>query len=52
LEYNNLIDEPPQRREQFLLEWENPLKCEKCGARFRLRHRFKEHKNESHAQMT
>jgi uncharacterized C2H2 Zn-finger protein len=48
LESNSLVDELQQRREQFLLEWEKPLKCEKCGARFRLRHKFEEHKNEFH----
>ena len=40
---------PEQRRERFLLEFENPFKCEKCNQRFKKKKHLIEHKNEVHS---
>ncbi len=32
---------PEQRRERFLLEFENPFKCEKCNQRFKKKKYFR-----------
>ncbi|HEY7080554.1 MAG TPA: hypothetical protein VH500_12690 [Nitrososphaeraceae archaeon] len=40
---------PKQRRERFLLEFENPFKCEKCNQRFKKKKDLREHKNEVHS---
>lgn len=40
---------PEQRRERFLLEFENPFKCEKCNQRFKKKKYLVEHKNEVHS---
>ncbi|MFY9799113.1 MAG: C2H2-type zinc finger protein [Candidatus Nitrosopolaris sp.] len=38
-----------ERRARFLLEFENPFKCEKCGERFKRKKHLQEHKDESHS---
>lgn len=32
---SGLVEGPQERRARFLLEFENPFKCEKCGERFK-----------------
>jgi hypothetical protein len=46
---DKLTRNPQDLRTNFLLEWEYPLKCEKCGTRFKGRQKFREHKSEVHA---
>ena len=46
---HGISDDWQHRRAQFLLEWKNPLKCEKCGTRFKWKRKFKEHEKEFHA---
>jgi len=38
-----------ERRARFLLEFENPFKCEKCGERFKRKKYLQEHKEEKHS---
>ena len=49
MDYSLSQDSPQERRAKFILEYENPFKCEKCGARFREKQKFKEHKSEFHS---
>jgi hypothetical protein len=46
---NSLVEEPGEKRARFLLEFENPFKCEKCGERFRKKKQLREHKEEVHS---
>ncbi len=46
---NSLVEEPEEKRARFLLEFENPFKCEKCGERFRKKKHLREHKEEVHS---
>jgi hypothetical protein len=46
---NSLVEEPEEKRARFLLEFENPFKCEKCGERFRKKKQLREHKEEVHS---
>ena len=46
---NSLVEEPEEKRARFLLEFENPIKCEKCGERFRKKKQLREHKEEVHS---
>jgi hypothetical protein len=46
---NRLVEEPEEKRARFLLEFENPFKCEKCGERFRKKKQLREHKEEVHS---
>jgi PHP family Zn ribbon phosphoesterase len=32
---SSIVETPQQRRERFLLEFERPFRCEKCGGRFK-----------------
>jgi uncharacterized C2H2 Zn-finger protein len=40
---------PKQRRERFLLEFENPFECKICNRRFKKKKDLTEHKNEDHS---
>ena len=40
---------PEQRRERFLLEFENPFECKICNRRFKKKKDLTEHKNEDHS---
>ncbi|MFY9870090.1 MAG: hypothetical protein WAK17_10260 [Candidatus Nitrosopolaris sp.] len=42
-------EEQQQRRVRFLLEFDSPYKCVKCGGRFRMKKHLKEHKEEIHS---
>jgi hypothetical protein len=46
---NRLVEEPEEKRARFLLEFENPFECEKCGERFRKKKQLREHKEEVHS---
>jgi uncharacterized Zn-finger protein len=41
--------EAQERRTRFLLEFEKPFKCEKCGERFKKKKYLREHKEEAHS---
>jgi hypothetical protein len=49
IELDSLVEEPEEKRARFLLEFENPFKCEKCGERFRKKKQLREHKEEVHS---
>jgi hypothetical protein len=49
LDSKSLIEDPQERRARFLLEFENPFKCEKCGERFRRKRYSQEHKEGVHS---
>jgi uncharacterized Zn-finger protein len=49
LDSESLIEDPQERRKRFLLEFENPFKCDKCGERFRRKKHLQEHKEEIHS---
>jgi len=42
-------EEQQGRRARFILEFENPFRCSKCGERFRKKKQLKEHKEEVHS---
>ena len=46
---NSLVEDPKEKRARFLLEFENPFKCEKCGERFKKKKQLREHKEEVHS---
>jgi len=48
LDSNSLV-EAQDRRARFLLEFEKPFKCEKCGERFKKKKYLREHKEEAHS---
>ena len=43
------IETPEERKKRFLLEFENPFKCEKYGERFKKKKQMREHKEEVHS---
>jgi len=49
LDSKSLVEDPQERRARFLLEFENPFKCEKCGNRFRRKRNLQEHKEDVHS---
>ena len=49
IELDSLVEEPEEKRARFLLEFENPFKCEKCGERFKKKKQLREHKEEIHS---
>ena len=44
-----LMETPEERRRRFLLEFEEPFKCEKCNERFKKKKYLREHKTEVHS---
>jgi hypothetical protein len=46
---NSLVDDPTERTKRFVLEFEKPYKCDKCGERFRKKKYLREHKADVHS---
>ena len=44
-----VVETPEERRKRFLIEFEKPLKCEKCNEGFKKNKHLKEHKIEVHS---
>ncbi|MGA9172033.1 MAG: hypothetical protein WCF03_21565 [Nitrososphaeraceae archaeon] len=49
MDSKNLVEDAQERRARFLLEFEKPVKCEKCGERFGKKKHLREHKEEVHS---
>jgi hypothetical protein len=49
LDSKGLVEDPQERRALFLLEFEHPFKCEKCGERFRRKRYLQQHKVDVHS---
>jgi hypothetical protein len=48
-ESSSMLESPEEKKRRFLIEFENPFKCDKCSERFRKKKYLKEHKSETHA---
>ncbi|HEY6536970.1 MAG TPA: hypothetical protein VN704_03700 [Verrucomicrobiae bacterium] len=48
-ESSSILESPEEKKRRFLIEFENPFKCDKCSERFRKKKYLKEHKSEAHA---
>ncbi|KAA2280329.1 MAG: hypothetical protein AB7V56_04095 [Candidatus Nitrosocosmicus sp.] len=46
---SSVLESPEEKRKRFLLEFENPFKCDKCSERFKKKKYLREHKAEVHA---
>lgn len=43
------LETPQEKRKRFLLEFEEPFKCEKCHERFKKKKYLREHKSQIHS---
>jgi len=46
---SSLMETPEEKKKRFLVEFENPFKCDKCNERFKKKKYLREHKAEVHA---
>ncbi|MDQ4073252.1 MAG: hypothetical protein M3162_02985 [Thermoproteota archaeon] len=46
---SSLMETPEEKKRRFLIEFENPFKCDKCNERFKKKKYLREHKAEVHA---
>ena len=46
---NQVIETAEERKQRFLLEFDQPFKCDKCNERFKKKKYLREHKGEVHA---
>ncbi|HET6590992.1 MAG TPA: hypothetical protein VFG45_12615 [Candidatus Nitrosocosmicus sp.] len=46
---SSVLESPEEKRKRFLMEFENPFKCDKCSERFKKKKYLREHKAEVHA---
>jgi uncharacterized Zn-finger protein len=48
-ESSSILETPEEKKRRFLIEFENPFKCDKCNERFKTKKYLREHKSEVHA---
>ncbi len=48
-ESSSILESPEEKKRRFLIEFENPFKCDKCNERFKKKKYLREHKSEVHA---
>ncbi|MBA3750509.1 MAG: hypothetical protein H0X03_06395 [Nitrosopumilus sp.] len=48
-EASSIMESPEEKKRRFLIEFENPFKCDKCNERFKKKKYLREHKAEVHA---
>ena len=48
-ESNQVVETPEERKQRFLLEFDQPFKCDKCNERFMKKKYLREHKAEVHS---
>jgi uncharacterized Zn-finger protein len=48
-ESSSVFESPEEKKKGFLMEFENPFKCDKCNERFKKKKYLREHKAEVHA---
>ena len=48
-EPNQVIETAEERKQRFLLEFDQPFKCDKCNERFKKKKNLREHKAEVHS---
>jgi uncharacterized Zn-finger protein len=48
-ESSSLLESPEEKKKRFLMEFENPFKCDKCSERFKKKKYLREHKADVHA---
>jgi uncharacterized Zn-finger protein len=48
-ESSSVFESPEEKKKRFLMEFENPFKCDKCNERFKKKKYLREHKAEVHA---
>ncbi len=48
-ESSSIMESPEEKKRRFLIEFENPFKCDKCNERFKKKKYLREHKAEVHA---
>ena len=48
-ESNQVVETPEERKQRFLLEFDQPFKCDKCNERFKKKKYLREHKAEVHS---
>ncbi|HEX5519055.1 MAG TPA: hypothetical protein VFX18_01300 [Candidatus Nitrosocosmicus sp.] len=48
-ESSSILETPEEKKRRFLIEFENPFKCDKCNERFKKKKYLREHKSEIHA---
>jgi uncharacterized Zn-finger protein len=46
---NQVIETAEERKQRFLLEFDQPFKCDKCNERFKKKKYLREHKAEVHS---
>ena len=46
---SSMMESPKEKKRRFLIEFENPFKCDKCNERFKKKKYLREHKGEVHA---
>ncbi len=46
---SDILESPEEKKRRFLIEFENPFKCDKCNERFKKKKYLREHKGEVHA---
>ncbi len=46
---SSVMETPEEKKRRFLIEFENPFKCDKCNERFKKKKYLREHKAEVHA---
>ena len=47
-ESSSILETPEEKKRRFLIEFENPFKCDKCNERFKKKKYLREHKSEVH----
>ena len=45
-ESSSILESPEEKKRRFLIEFENPFKCDKCNERFKKKKYLREHKSE------
>jgi hypothetical protein len=48
-EPKQVVETPEERKQRFLLEFDQPFKCDKCNERFKKKKYLREHKAEVHS---
>jgi uncharacterized Zn-finger protein len=48
-EPNQVVETAEERKQRFLLEFDQPFKCDKCNERFKKKKYLREHKAEVHS---
>lgn len=46
---SSALESPEEKKRRFLMEFENPFKCDKCNERFKKKKYLREHKSEVHS---